>query len=379
MFTAKAHSLLVPYDGSFNARNAPTLPEQDDRKSEHWKDLLEAEAKALGDAQYRLYADGSHAVLIVFQALDAAGKDGTIRHVFAGVNPCGLHVTPFKRRSARRSRTTSCGARAHLPGAARRGVQPQLLRRSARRARASAVPRPRSGSPEKPSPAFWAERASRDRRARAPSRGAGHGDPQVLAQHLEERAAQAPARAHRRSRSSTGNSTPAISTSATAVERLPRGLPRLPQRHVTAVGAVVRDSGRRQTLRALAGRQTRERRLRAARPRLPERPDAAAAATLAHAKHVSSRRDRARRIANSVTLTSWMGRYDAAMSIANLQSLAYEIDSDFRVRCSRASRCFAASTPTRSPTCCRAAAASTSPRATCCCRRNARTAASTWC
>ena len=36
------------------------------------------------------------------------------------------------------------------------------------------------------------------------------------------------------------------------------------------------------------------------------------------------------RSANSVTLTSWMGRYDAVMSTANLQSLAYEIDTDFR-------------------------------------------------
>ena len=95
MFTAQAHSLLVPYDGSFDAHNAPTVPEKD-HKPGHWKDLLGAEAKALGDAQYRLYADGRYALLLVFQALDAAGKDSTIRHVFTGVNPCGLDVTPFK-------------------------------------------------------------------------------------------------------------------------------------------------------------------------------------------------------------------------------------------------------------------------------------------
>ena len=107
MFTAKAHSLLVPHNGRFDARNAPTLPEQDNKKSEHWKDLLQAEAKALGDAQYRLYADGRHAVLLVFQALDAAGKDSTIRHVFAGVNPCGLDV--------RRSSAESRGSGPRLP------------------------------------------------------------------------------------------------------------------------------------------------------------------------------------------------------------------------------------------------------------------------
>ena len=99
MFTAKPHPLLVPYDGGFDARHAPTVPEKDNKKPDHWKDLLATEAEALGNAQYRLYADGRYALLLVFQALDAAGKDSTIRHVFSGVNPCGLDVTPFKQPS----------------------------------------------------------------------------------------------------------------------------------------------------------------------------------------------------------------------------------------------------------------------------------------
>jgi PPK2 family polyphosphate:nucleotide phosphotransferase len=94
MFAAKPHPLLVPYDGSFDVRAAPTAP--DKNKNDHWKDLLEDEVKALGDAQYRLYADNRYAVLLVFQALDAAGKDSAIRHVFSGVNPNGLRVTSFK-------------------------------------------------------------------------------------------------------------------------------------------------------------------------------------------------------------------------------------------------------------------------------------------
>ncbi len=98
MFTATPHPLLVPYDGTFDARATPTRPPED-KKSDHWKHLLESEAKALGDAQYRLYADGRYALLLIFQALDAAGKDSTIRHVFTGVNPCGLSVTPFKQPS----------------------------------------------------------------------------------------------------------------------------------------------------------------------------------------------------------------------------------------------------------------------------------------
>ena len=97
MFEAKPHRLLVPYDGSFEARKAPTEPP----RKEDWKERLEKEVKGLADAQYRLFADGRLAMLIVVQALDAAGKDGVIRHVFSGVNPSGLHVAAFKQPSRR--------------------------------------------------------------------------------------------------------------------------------------------------------------------------------------------------------------------------------------------------------------------------------------
>jgi PPK2 family polyphosphate:nucleotide phosphotransferase len=93
MFTAKRHPLLVPFDGSFDVREAPTAP---GKPKDDWKGLLAGEVEALAASQYRLFADGRYAVLIVLQALDAAGKDGTIRRVFAGVNPCGLRVASFK-------------------------------------------------------------------------------------------------------------------------------------------------------------------------------------------------------------------------------------------------------------------------------------------
>ena len=102
MFAAKAHPTLVPFDGTFNVRQAPSAPpESKDKNKDYWQERLKDEAKALGKAQYRLHADARYAVLLVFQALDAAGKDGTIRHVFAGVNPNGLRVASFKRPSAR--------------------------------------------------------------------------------------------------------------------------------------------------------------------------------------------------------------------------------------------------------------------------------------
>jgi PPK2 family polyphosphate:nucleotide phosphotransferase len=56
------------------------------------KDHVERMAKL----QYLLYADGSQALLIVLQGLDAAGKDGTIRHLFSGMNPQGVSVACFK-------------------------------------------------------------------------------------------------------------------------------------------------------------------------------------------------------------------------------------------------------------------------------------------
>jgi PPK2 family polyphosphate:nucleotide phosphotransferase len=50
----------------------------------------------LADLQMRLYAEGTRSVLLVLQGLDASGKDGTIRHVFTGVNPQGCRVSSFK-------------------------------------------------------------------------------------------------------------------------------------------------------------------------------------------------------------------------------------------------------------------------------------------
>ena len=49
--------------------------------------------------QRRMYADGRHSLLIVFQGMDASGKDGATRKVFSGVNPLGIKVRPFKKPS----------------------------------------------------------------------------------------------------------------------------------------------------------------------------------------------------------------------------------------------------------------------------------------
>ena len=60
------------------------------------KEALVMGIEALAELQDMLYAQDSWAVLLIFQAMDAAGKDGTIKHVMSGVNPQGCQVTPFK-------------------------------------------------------------------------------------------------------------------------------------------------------------------------------------------------------------------------------------------------------------------------------------------
>src|SRR5579872_2376360 len=65
-------------------------------KKEACRGLLSKNCEQLAEQQYRLYAESKRAVLVVLQGIDAAGKDGTIRHVMSGLNPQGVDVTPFK-------------------------------------------------------------------------------------------------------------------------------------------------------------------------------------------------------------------------------------------------------------------------------------------
>ena len=60
------------------------------------KEILKQNVQDLAAAQEVLWASNNHAVLVIFQAMDAAGKDGTIEHVTSGLNPAGCDVTSFK-------------------------------------------------------------------------------------------------------------------------------------------------------------------------------------------------------------------------------------------------------------------------------------------
>ena len=77
--------------------------------------MLAEGIEQLAELQERLYASDRWSVLIVLQAMDAAGKDGDIKHVMTGLNPQGVEVHAFKQPSTEDSSTISSGAPAGLP------------------------------------------------------------------------------------------------------------------------------------------------------------------------------------------------------------------------------------------------------------------------
>jgi PPK2 family polyphosphate:nucleotide phosphotransferase len=91
-----SRKLIVPPDKKINLTKfdpAGSLGYENDRKT---KDKLEKTLKRLNDLQDLFYAEKKRVLLIVLQGMDAAGKDGTIRHVMSGVSPQGCSVTSFK-------------------------------------------------------------------------------------------------------------------------------------------------------------------------------------------------------------------------------------------------------------------------------------------
>jgi PPK2 family polyphosphate:nucleotide phosphotransferase len=101
----------------------PTRIEPVYRSKKQYGELLQQQIKAMRELQSKLYADNRQALLIIFQAMDAAGKDSAIKHVMSGVNPQGCQVFSFKHPSAEELdhdflwRTTRC-----LPERGRIGI-----------------------------------------------------------------------------------------------------------------------------------------------------------------------------------------------------------------------------------------------------------------
>ena len=183
MFIPPESRWSIPFDGSFEVRAHPTAPLADPPAKKELRRQLNEVIKDIDDLQYRLFAEDSRSLLLIFQALDAAGKDSTIRAVFRGVNPAGLQVTAFGEPSDLDLdhdflwRTTRM-----LPQRGRLGVFNRSYYEEVLVVRVHPLGR---------APRFH----PRPRSAPCPQR---HHRPQVLAQRLPRHAGQAPARPRRR-------------------------------------------------------------------------------------------------------------------------------------------------------------------------------------
>ena len=91
------NGMLFPFDGSKSLANfdPSVYADEKDFKTKA-KLILDKDIKLLRDLHNKLYAMNRYGLLIIFQAMDAAGKDGTIKHVMSGINPQGCQVTSFK-------------------------------------------------------------------------------------------------------------------------------------------------------------------------------------------------------------------------------------------------------------------------------------------
>jgi PPK2 family polyphosphate:nucleotide phosphotransferase len=91
---------LVPFDGDFRIDKISTTPPDDAPKKKECEARLDERVKEIQKLQSKLYADDRFSILLIFQAMDAAGKDGTVRAVMTGINPAGVQVYSFKQPSA---------------------------------------------------------------------------------------------------------------------------------------------------------------------------------------------------------------------------------------------------------------------------------------
>jgi len=99
MFTALTSPYLIPFDAAFQVNSAATEPPDSSLDKKDYKRLLDDLIAELDDLQRMLYAQDRYAVLLIFQGMDASGKDSTIRAVMNGIDPAGCQVFSFKKPS----------------------------------------------------------------------------------------------------------------------------------------------------------------------------------------------------------------------------------------------------------------------------------------
>lgn len=92
----KLNKFRVPEGKKISLKDWPTEYTGDKLDKAKGKDLLEIGRDRLSELQDKLYAHNQYSILLVFQAMDTAGKDGAIKHIMSGLNPSGVQVTSFK-------------------------------------------------------------------------------------------------------------------------------------------------------------------------------------------------------------------------------------------------------------------------------------------
>ena len=98
--TIDSKSYHVPPGKKLNLSEWSTTAPALTNSKKHYQKLLEEHVKDLSALQQLHYASNRHALLIIFQGMDGAGKDGAIKHVMSGINPQGCEVSSFKQPSA---------------------------------------------------------------------------------------------------------------------------------------------------------------------------------------------------------------------------------------------------------------------------------------
>ena len=98
--TLRKNNYAVKEGRAISLDDWPTLVDPGYSSKKQYHSLLNDRVAALSEQQQLLYAADNHALLLIFQAMDAAGKDGAIKHVMSGVNPQGCQVFSFKHPSA---------------------------------------------------------------------------------------------------------------------------------------------------------------------------------------------------------------------------------------------------------------------------------------
>jgi len=91
-----SHDYRVPHGKKLKLDEWPTIGKPVYKSKKHYRKLLEEHVDQLSALQRLHYASNRYALLIIFQGMDAGGKDGAIRHVMSGVNPQGCEVHSFK-------------------------------------------------------------------------------------------------------------------------------------------------------------------------------------------------------------------------------------------------------------------------------------------